>query len=141
MQRLAVTDLGGGSSHKLLRRARTLGEIGEDEVTTTQGPQPQTTIKGPSRWYPILLPMRYKATSKHGMVLGFGQTTTMSSQDIIFAPDDGLEPGMEAQIALAWPFLLDSRIPLQLVLDTTITRIQDGVAEAHILAFDFRTRR
>jgi hypothetical protein len=138
---LVVTDLGGGSSHKLLRRARTLREIGEDEVTTTQGPQPQTTIKGPSRWYPILLPMRYKATSKDGMVLGFGQARMMSSQSIIFAAGDGLKPGMGAQIALAWPFLLEGRVPLQLVLDTTITGGRDGVTEARILTYDFRTRR
>ena len=75
------------------------------------------------------------------MVLGFGQTRMMSSQDIIFAAGDGLKPGMEAQIALAWPFLLDNRVPLQLVLDTTITATQDGVAEARILAHHFRTRR
>ena len=48
---------------------------------------------------------------------------------------------MEAQIALAWPFLLDNRVPLQLVLDTTITVTQDGVAEARILAHHFRTRK
>jgi len=38
-------------------------------------------------------------------------------------------------------FLLDYRVPLQLGLDTTITRTQDCVAEARILAYDFRTSR
>ena len=85
--------------------------------------------------------MHYKATSKHGMVLGFGQTRMMSSQDIIFGAGDGLKPGMVAQIALAWPLLLDGRVPLQLLLNTTITGSRDGVAEARILAYDFRTRR
>jgi hypothetical protein len=108
-------------------------------VTITQGPQPRTTIQGPLRLYPVPLPLRYRATSKHGVVLGFGQTIMMSSQDITFAAGNGLEPGMEAQIAIAWPFLLDGRIPLQLVLDATITGSQDGVAEARILAYDFRT--
>jgi hypothetical protein len=110
-------------------------------VTTIQVPQQGTTTQGPPRWYPIPLPLRYKATSEHGMVLGFGQTRMMSSQGIIFTAGDGLEPGMETQIALAWPFLLDGRVPLQLVLDTTITDTQDGVAGARILAYDFRTRR
>ena len=110
-------------------------------MTTTQGPQPQTTIQGSPHRYPIPLPLRYRATSRRGMVLGFGQTTMVSSQDITFAAGDGLEPGMEAQIAIAWPFLLDGRIPLQLVLAATITGSQDGVAEARILAYDFRTRR
>ena len=75
------------------------------------------------------------------MVLGFGQIRMMSSQDIIFAAGDGLKPGMEAQIAVTWPFLLDGRVPLQLVLDTTITGSRDGVAEARIWAYDFRTGR
>lgn len=77
----------------------------------------------------------------HGILLGFGQTTMMSSQDIVFAANDGLKPGMEAQIALAWPFLLDGRIPLQLVLDASITGSHDGVADARIWAYDFRIRR
>jgi hypothetical protein len=86
------------------------------------------------------LQLRYKAAANHRIVHGFGQTRMISSQDIIFTSGHGLEPGMETQIALAWPFLLDGRVPLQLVLDTTITDTQDGVAEARILAYDFRTR-
>ena len=65
----------------------------------------------------------------------------MSSKDIIFAPGDGLKPGMKAEIAVAWPFLLDGHILLQLVLKATITGSQDGVAEARILTHHFRTRR
>jgi hypothetical protein len=63
----------------------------------------------------------------------------MSSQDLIFAPDNGLKPGMAAEIVLAWPFLLDNRIRLQLVLQVMITGSQDGVAEARILAYQFHT--
>jgi hypothetical protein len=63
----------------------------------------------------------------------------MSSQDIVFAPDNGLKPGMAAEIVLDWPFLLDNRIRLQLVLQVMITGSQDGVAEAHILAYQFHT--
>jgi hypothetical protein len=65
----------------------------------------------------------------------------MSSKDIIFAPGDGLKPGMKAEIAVAWPRLLEGRIRLQLVLEATITGSQDGVVEARIRAYDFRTRR
>jgi hypothetical protein len=64
----------------------------------------------------------------------------MSSRDIIFAPDDGLEPGMTAEIVVEWPPLLDGR-HLQLMLQVTITGTQGGVAEARILAHGFRTSR
>jgi hypothetical protein len=44
----------------------------------------------------------------------------IGSQDLIFAPGDGLKPGMAVEISLAWPRLLDGRIHLQLVLQVTI---------------------
>jgi hypothetical protein len=93
------------------------------------------------RRYPIALPLRYNVKTKHGPLSGFGQTRMMSSQDIIFDGGNGLEPGMNAEIVLEWPRLLDERIRLQLVLQVAITGSQDGVTEAHILAYDFRTRR
>ena len=83
--------------------------------------------------------MRYKATSKLGQLQGFGQTTMMSSKDIIFAPSIGLEPGMNAEMVVDWPGLLDDR-HLQLLLRVTITGKHDGVAEARILAYHFRTQ-
>ena len=110
-------------------------------MTTIQGSQRRTAIQRPPSWYPIPLPLHYKATSKNRTVLGFGETRMMSSTDIIFVAGDGLKLGMKAEIAIAWPFLLDGRVPLQLVLDTTITGTEDGVAEARILAYDFHTRR
>ena len=88
--------------------------------------------------YPVSLQLCYKATSKLGLVLGFGQTRMMSSREIVFAPGDGLQPGMTAEIVVAWPPLLDGRTLLELVLKVSITDSQDGVAEARILPYDFR---
>jgi hypothetical protein len=85
------------------------------------------------------LQLRYKATSKLGPLQGFGQTRMISSKDIIFAPSVGLEPGMNAEIVVDWPRLLDDRIHLQLVLQVTIIRCKEGVADARILKYDFRT--
>jgi hypothetical protein len=114
----------------------------EEEVIATRELRHRTTIpRRPCPYYSVSLQLRYKATSTLGPVEGLGQTRMMSSQDIIFAPADGLEPGMIAEIAVAWPLLLDGHIGLQLVLETAITGSQDGVAKARILAYDFRTRR
>jgi hypothetical protein len=111
-------------------------------VIATRELRHRTTIQRRAcPYYSVSLQLRYKATSTQGPVEGLGQTRMMSSQDIIFAPGDGLEPGMIAEIAVAWPRLLDGHIGLQLVLETAITGSQDGVAEARILAYDFRTCR
>jgi len=90
--------------------------------------------------YPVSLQLCYKATSKLGLVLGFGQTRMMSSQDLVFGPGHLLERGMNAEIVVAWPPRVDDRILLELVLKVSITDSQDGVAEARILTYDFRTR-
>jgi hypothetical protein len=88
--------------------------------------------------YKVSLPLCYKATSKRGPVQGFGQTRMMSSQDIIFAPGHGLEPGMNPGIVVGWPSSLDD-YQLQLVLQVTITGTQNGEAKASILSYYFRT--
>jgi len=110
-------------------------------MTTTQGPQRRTTIQGPPRQYPILLHLHYKAPLKNGTLHGFGRTRTISHKDIIFGPGDGLEQGMKAEIAIAWPSLLEGRIRLQLVLKVSITDSQEGMVKARIQAYDFRTCR
>jgi hypothetical protein len=89
--------------------------------------------------YPVSLQLCYKAISNLGIVLGFGQTRMMSSQGIVFAPSDGLEPGMNAKIVVNWPPLLDEHNLLELVLQVTITGTQDGEAEARILSHHFRS--
>jgi hypothetical protein len=115
-------------------------EISGDEMTTIHGPQHRTAaIQWPPRRYPIPLQLHYEATSKLGSLHGSGRIRMMSSKDIIFAPGDGLKPGMKAEIAVTWPRLLDGRMRLELVLKATITDSHDGVAEARILSYDFRT--
>jgi hypothetical protein len=118
------------------RRVLRAPEIGKAGVPQAKRPRYSTGGAVPNR-YPIALHLRYKA--KGFPVEGFGQTVMISNQDIVFAPDNGLKPGMGVEIALAWPFRLDNRIQLQLVLQVAITGSGDGVAEARILAYDFRT--
>ena len=98
-----------------------------------------TTIQWPPRQYPMPLQLRYKAKSKYGPLYGFGNTRMMSGKEIIFGGCNGLKPGMKAEIAVAWPRLLDGRMRLELVLQATITGSQDGMVEARIRAYDFRT--
>ena len=101
----------------------------------------QPPFQGPPRRYPIPLLLRYKAISKQGELKGFGQIRLISSQYVTFGPGAGLKQGMQAEIAVDWPYLLDGRIDLHLVLQATIIGSKDGVTEAHILAHHFRTRR
>ena len=110
-------------------------------LTDTSRPWDRTASHtAPCRYYAIPLQLSYKVTSKLGPRYGAGQIRMISSKDIIFGPGDGLQPGMNAEIVVAWPRLLDGRIRLQLVLSVIITGTQNGLTEARILAYQFRTR-
>jgi hypothetical protein len=63
----------------------------------------------------------------------------MSSQEIFFAPADGLTPRMKVEIVFAWPPCRLDGHNMQLVLQVTIIGIQDGVVEACIFTHHFRT--
>jgi len=64
----------------------------------------------------------------------------MNSRELFFTSDSPLELGMQAELAIAWPFLLDGRVRLQLVLQSVITQSQYGQVEARITRYHFRTR-
>jgi hypothetical protein len=72
---------------------------------------------------------------------GFGQARIDKQSMCYFGPGDGLKPGMQAEITVDWPYLLDGCIGLHLVLQATINGSNDGLTAAHLLAHHFRTRR
>jgi len=93
-----------------------------------------------SALYPLALQLRYKAVSRDMTIFGTGRTSRMSSTELIFTADQSLEAGMKAEISIAWPVLLDSRVRLQLVIDGTITRSKTGLIAVQIGKYHYRTR-
>ena len=122
------------------RRILRAAEIRKDEVRRAQRLREPKGIDRPPTRYPIALHLHYKAKSKTEPVHGIGQTITMSNRDIVFAMGEGLKPRMNAEIVLDWPRLRDGWIQLQLALGVRITGNQDGVVEAQIVTYAFRTR-
>jgi hypothetical protein len=98
-----------------------------------------TVMPQPVR-FPLALPLRYKAMSENTTILGGGHTEWIGSREIAFMAGEGMEEQMKAKITVAWPFLLDNQVRLQLAVEAVVTRIEEGVAEARILSYDFRTR-
>jgi hypothetical protein len=65
----------------------------------------------------------------------------MSSKELVFSVDRPLTCDMKTDIAIAWPFLLDGRVRLQLVIEAKITSCGENWAEARITRHQFRTRK
>jgi hypothetical protein len=73
--------------------------------------------------FPLVLPLKYKVISAEAKAIsGTGSTVLLSSTEIVFEADQPLGSGVRCEISIVWPVLLDSRIRLQLVLQSVITR-------------------
>jgi hypothetical protein len=91
--------------------------------------------------FPLVLPLKYKAIfPKAEVISGTGSTVLLSSTDIVFRADQPLRRGMDCEISIAWPVLLEPHIRLQLVLKSVITRSEDQVIMSRVSKYEFRTR-
>ena len=59
---------------------------------------------------------------------------------IVFGADQPLGSGVQCEISIAWPVLLEANIGLQLVLPSVITRSEGHVVMGRFYKYEFRTR-
>ena len=91
--------------------------------------------------FPLVLPLKYKVISRKAKAIsGTGSTVLLSSTDIVFNADQPLVSGVPCEISIAWPVLLETKIGLQLVLRSVITRSEGQVVMARVSKHEFRTR-
>jgi hypothetical protein len=90
--------------------------------------------------FALELPMRYKASFCDETVSGVSRTRWIGSKEIAFSAGADLQEHMRAVISIAWPFLLENRVRLQLSIEGVVTRIEEGVAVTRISNYHFRTR-
>jgi len=91
--------------------------------------------------FPLVFPLKYKAISpKAKAISGTGSTVILSSTDIVFNADRPLRSGMKCEISIAWPVLLETRIFLQLVLESVITGSEGQFVMGRVSKYEFRTR-
>jgi len=91
--------------------------------------------------FPLVLPLKYRVISPKAKIMsGTGSTVLLSSTDIIFEADQPLGAGVQCEISLAWPLLLERRIRLQLVLQSVITRSECQFVMGRVSKYEFRTQ-
>ena len=91
--------------------------------------------------FPLVLPLKYKTISqKADAISGTGSTVSLSSTDIVFNADQPLGSGVQCEISIDWPVLLEADIGLQLVLHSEITRSEGQVVMGRVFKHEFRMR-
>ena len=90
--------------------------------------------------FPVAMQLKYKAASPEVAVSGVGRTSMMSSTELIFTAEQPVEPGMKAEVSVAWPALLEGRVRLQLIIEGTILRTEGPEAVVKISKYRYKTR-
>ena len=71
---------------------------------------------------------------------GVGTTINISSNGVLFKPDQPIAVGSGLELAISWPAQLNSRCALKLVARGRAARVtQDGAVAIEIQQYEFRT--
>lgn len=68
-----------------------------------------------------------------------GKTINISSSGILIRSENQPASGTKVLLALAWPKLLDNRVPLRLMVQGHVVRANDGQVAVMVQRFEFRT--
>lgn len=88
--------------------------------------------------FPIEMELTYRVGAK-SVPWASGRTINISSCGILVRTDSVPVQGSKIQMALAWPKLLDDRVPLQLVVNGQVVRAGAGQVAVEVKRFEFRT--
>lgn len=90
--------------------------------------------------FPIEMDLNYRVGTKPAEWIA-GRTVNISSSGILVRTDYSPVRGSKVQLTLAWPRLLDNRVPLRLVVDGHVVRSGAGQVAVTVQRFEFRTAR
>ena len=85
--------------------------------------------------------VRYKVLGGRERVkhLGSGKTLNMSAKGVLFTTESALVEGQVIELAVSWPALLNGVLPLKLVAQGLVVRIEDKRAAITIERYEFKT--
>jgi len=91
--------------------------------------------------FPLELRARYRTLERRRPLVGRGWVMNMSSGGVLVASSHEISTGAGLELSIEWPFLLDGRVPLQLVASGKVVR--SGIASFALLLtrHQFRTTK
>jgi hypothetical protein len=92
------------------------------------------------RRYTVQLPLHFSYRKSGVALAGSGATEDLSRGGIRFVTDNPLPVGVEIEVRLEWPFLLQNVCPLELLLRGKVLRSDAQRTVAKMSSYEFRTR-
>ncbi len=89
--------------------------------------------------YPVEMNVRFRCFSDGRRISGAGLAVNMSSGGVLVASEHQIVDGALVELSIEWPFVLDGRIPLQLVAVGRVLRRGGSHFAATFERHEFRT--
>ena len=93
-----------------------------------------------SRRFPIPLDLTCKSLAGGGLAAA-GRIVNISRGGVLFRIAETPAPGAPVLLTVSWPVLLNSNVPLKLMLYGVVLRVSEGEAAVAIGRYEFRTAR
>src|SRR5664279_2498968 len=74
--------------------------------------------------FPLELPVCYRTLDRQRRLVGRGWVLNMSSGGVLVAAPHEISAGTPLELSIEWPFLLEGRVPLQLVGSGKVVRCE-----------------
>ncbi len=89
--------------------------------------------------FPVKMLVHYRTLDRQDPVSGRGLLVNMSSGGVLVATEQELTAGRGVEVSIQWPFLLDGRVPLQLVAAGKVVRADTSSFALLFKGHEFRT--
>src|SRR5438552_2416833 len=92
------------------------------------------------RRYSIQMDLRWRLIRRRKLLSsGSGSTVDLSSAGILFDAGRPLPAGLDVELSIAWPVLLNDKSPMQLVVSGRIVRSNGNHVAFRMVQHEFRT--
>ena len=103
-------------------------------------PTPATRDRRTRHRFPLRLAVKYRATgSRFGSTWMVGESVNISSGGVLISTPGAVRAGQPVEALIAWPVLLDMRIPLKLVITGSVVRSSGDHIAIRFTKYEFRT--
>jgi hypothetical protein len=102
-------------------------------------PRPVSTERRASIRFPLELRVRYQTVGRGDPVAGEGWVVNISSSGVLVAHQEEIPTGVQMELNIEWPSLLDGRVPLRLVTLIRVVRCDSNRFAGVLGPYQFRT--
>ena len=91
--------------------------------------------------FPLELKVRYRSLARRCPAVGTGVVMNMSRSGVLVSSEHGISEGVQVELSIEWPSLLDGRVPLQVVTVGRVVRCEPSSFAVVLARYQFRTTK